>query len=74
MKGRQGRLLTVAFQGKQAARSVGGTTVHPVCAAGDVDGGNTSASHDNQQPLPESKAVHWKGVSVLVVEEVSTVG
>ncbi|CBJ31141.1 conserved unknown protein [Ectocarpus siliculosus] len=69
----RGRLLTVAYQGKQAA-SVGGTTVHSVCSTGSRDGGNLSGDHDDQSSLPDAKAMHWKGVSVLAMEEVSMVG
>ncbi|CAM9801053.1 unnamed protein product, partial [Ectocarpus sp. 4 AP-2014] len=69
----RGHLLTVAYQGKQAA-SVGGTTVYSVCSTGVGDDGTTSAGHDDQSALPESKAMHWKGVSVLAIEEVSMVG
>lgn len=75
-----GRVLTVAFQGKQAA-SVGGTTVHSVCdptprskkrgIGGDK--GTLSGTHDGQKPLPATNAVHW-GVAVLAIEEVSMVG
>ncbi|CAM9426660.1 unnamed protein product [Laminaria digitata] len=69
-----GRLLTVAFQGKQAA-SVGGTTVHSVCeSTRGRGGGNLSGAHDDQAPLPAKKAVHWNQVSVLAIEEVSMVG
>lgn len=75
-----GRLLTVAFQGKQAS-SVGGTTVHSVYdptprsnrRSSDGDEGTLSGSHDGQKPLPAKKAVHWQGVAVLAIEEVSTV-
>ncbi|CAN0088942.1 unnamed protein product, partial [Laminaria digitata] len=75
-----GRLITVAFQGKQAA-SVGGTTVHSVCdptprskkRTGNEDEGLLSSSHDGQKPLPSKKALHWQGVAVLAVEEVSMV-
>ncbi|CAN0287346.1 unnamed protein product, partial [Scytosiphon promiscuus] len=68
-----GRLLTVAFQGKQAA-AVGGTTVHSVCSTGGSQDGNLSGDHDDQSALPANKAMHWKGVTVLAVEEVSMVG
>lgn len=68
-----GGLLTVAFQGKQAA-SVGETTIHCACSTAGNDNGNLSANHEDQQPLPDSKAIHWKGVSVLAIEEVSMVG
>ncbi|CAM9812628.1 unnamed protein product, partial [Scytosiphon promiscuus] len=64
MKGSKptGRLLTVAFQGKQAA-AVGGTTVHSVCSAGGGQDGNMSGDHDDQSALTANKAMHWKGVT-----------
>lgn len=70
----EGRMLTVAFQGKQAA-GVGGTTVHSVCQAGTRGGsGNLSGKHDDQKPLSDTMAVRWKGVVALAIEEVSMVG
>ena len=72
-----GRLHTVAFQRKQAA-SVSGTTVHSVCdptprSKKGGDESTLSGSHDGQKPLPAKKAVHWDGVAVLAIEEVSMV-
>ena len=72
-----GRLLTVAFQGKQAA-SVGGTTVHSVCdptprSKKRWDEGTLSGSQDGQIHLPAKKAVHWEGAAVLAIEKVSMV-
>lgn len=68
-----GRLLTVAFQGKQAA-AVGGTTLHSVCANPGGDDGCLSGNHEGQSALPTEKAAHWKGDIVLAIEEISMIG
>lgn len=66
------RLLSVAFQGKQAA-AVGGTTLHSVCPKPDDDG-CLSGNHEGQKALDADKAAHWKGEVVLAIEEISMIG
>lgn len=71
---RPGGLLTVAFQGKQAA-SVGGATVHSVA---DVPRGDKSKdglldNTDGQSTLDEGKAARWRNKEVLAIEKVSMV-
>ena len=69
-----GRMLAVAFQGKQAA-AVGGVTIHSTCQSSAVASeGNLSGNHDDQSPLTDKQAIHWKGVGMLAIEEVSMVG
>lgn len=70
-----GRMLPVAFQGKQAA-AVGGTTIHSVChVPGRKEKGTLSREHRDQNGgLTEEQAIHWKRVTVLAIEEVSMVG
>ena len=66
------RLLTVAFQGKQAA-VVGGTTVHSVCPNTDDTDGCLSGNHEGQSKLPAKKAALWKGDIILAIEEISMI-
>ena len=69
-----GRMLAIAFQGKQAA-AVGGQTAHSVCQAGSKDGdGSLSGSHDDQRALTDKQAAPWKRAVTLAVEEVSMIG
>ncbi|CAB1100401.1 unnamed protein product [Ectocarpus sp. CCAP 1310/34] len=68
------RMLAVAFRGQQAA-AVGGTTIHSVCQVGrKTFRGSLSRNHDDQSPMKDTQAIHWKGVNMLAVEEVSMVG
>lgn len=69
-----GRMLAIAFQGKQAA-AVGGQTAHSVCQAGskDVDG-SLSRKHEDQSSLTDKQAAPWKRAVTLAVEEVSMIG
>ena len=71
---RPGKLLTVAFQGKQAS-SVGGATVHSVAdiPRGDKQKDNLLDNTEGQSPLDAAKAARWRGVEVLAIEEVSMV-
>ncbi|CAN0425209.1 unnamed protein product, partial [Pylaiella littoralis] len=68
-----GRLLTVAFQGKMAS-AVGGRTAHSTCSSDGARDGSLSGDHDDQTSLNESKALAWKNVTTLAIEEVSMIG
>lgn len=68
-----GRLLTVAFQGKMAS-AVGGRTAHSTCNSDGARDGSLSGGHDDQTSLNESKALAWKNVTTLAIEEVSMIG
>lgn len=69
-----GRLLTVAFQGKQAA-CVGGKTVHSVTDVprGDKGKGGALDNTDGQTVLSDEKAARWRNVAAIAIEEVSMV-
>ncbi|CAB1115015.1 unnamed protein product [Ectocarpus sp. CCAP 1310/34] len=65
---RPGRLLTLAFQGKQAA-CVGGNTVHSATDVPRTDKGGTLDNTAGQSGLSDAKVVFWKNVAVLAIEE-----
>lgn len=69
-----GGLLTVAFQGKQAASVVGGTTVHSVC---DVPMRQRGAldNTDGQAGLSEKKTQRWAQIKdgAIATEEISMI-
>lgn len=69
-----GGLLTVAFQGKQAA-SVGGTTVHSVCDAIVRREKGTMDNTDGQTALSEKKAQRWAQLKdgAIAMEEISMI-
>ena len=68
-----GGLLTVAFQGKQAA-SVGGSTVHSVCDIGTHHKGALDNT-DGQAGLSARKSQRWAqlGDGVIAMEEISMI-
>ncbi|CAM9667640.1 unnamed protein product, partial [Ectocarpus sp. 4 AP-2014] len=68
-----GRLLTVSFQAKMAS-AVGGRTAHSTCCSDGARDGTLSGDHDDQTSLNESKALAWKNVTTLAIEEVSMIG
>lgn len=70
-----GRLLTVAFQGKQAC-SVGGCTVHSVIKVPRRDKNKSRSTLDStsdQDSLPPEKVARWLGVGAMAIEEISMV-
>lgn len=74
-----GRIITVAFQGKQAA-SVGGATVHSVTDVprkkkkGSTDQGQGALDNTaGQTALSDEKAAKWLNAAVIAIEEVSMV-
>lgn len=67
-----GRVLTLAFQGKQAA-CVGGNTVHSATDVPRTDKGGVLDNTNGQSLLSDTKAALWKNVAVLAIEEVSMV-
>lgn len=66
-------MLTVAFQGKQAA-SVGETTVHSVCDAGNHNNGMVD-SKEGQDSLSDKKAQRWAQIKdgAIAMEEISMI-